>query len=68
MYLQKTTAPKALVLTAKPPTPRGPQLLATRDKGPAYMCLPKENTRARDIRTDYYVVSPHNLREPSGLA
>ena len=24
--------------------------------------------RARDIRTDYVVVSPHNLREPSGLA
>ena len=23
---------------------------------------------ARTIRTDYVVVSPHNLREPSGLA
>ena len=29
--------------------------------GPPCIC-------ARDIRTDYVVVSPHNLREPSGLA
>ena len=34
----------------------------------AILSIPGALAYTRTIRTDYVVVSPHNLREPSGLA
>ena len=60
--------PKGVYYYVKLVSSRAGRRKNTRDQAPAPTRVTMICTRARHIRTDYYVVSPHNLREPSGLA